>query len=94
MAAYAMVHIEVNDAEEYAKYSELAGLAVAQYNGEFLARGGECFQMEGKGRARNVIIKFADMASAKTFYHSPEYQKALSYGIPAAARSYTFVEGV
>ena len=94
MAVYAMVHIEVNDATEYAKYAEIAGPAVAKYGGTFLARGGDCVHMEGKGRARNVIIRFGDMATAKEFYHSPEYQEALSYGIPAADREYTFVEGI
>lgn len=94
MAVYAMVHIDVNDADEYAKYAAIAGPAVAKYGGTFLARGGECVHMEGKGRSRNVIIRFGDMETAKTFYHSPEYQEALSYGLPAADREYTFVEGV
>jgi len=94
MAVYAMVHIDVTDATEYAKYAEIAGPAVAKYGGTFLARGGDCVHMEGKGRARNVIIRFDDMETAKTFYHSPEYQEALSYGLPAADREYTFVEGV
>lgn len=94
MAVYAMVHIDVNDADEYAKYAEIAGPAVAKYGGAFLARGGECLHMEGKGRARNVIIKFADWDTAKAFYHSPEYQEALGFGLPAADREYTFVEGV
>lgn len=94
MAVYSIVHIDVNDADEYAKYAALAGPAVAKYGGEFLARGGECFQMEGKGRARNVIIRFKDMATAKSFYLGPEYQEALVFGLPAADREYTFVEGV
>jgi len=94
MAVYAMVHIDVTDATEYAKYAEIAGPAVAKYGGTFLARGGDCVHMEGKGRERNVIIRFGDMETAKTFYHSPEYQEALSYGLPAADREYTFVEGV
>ncbi len=94
MVAYAIAHIDVKDAEGYAKYAELAGPAVAKYGGEFLARGGECFHMEGEGRARNVIVRFKDMATAKAFYNSPEYQEALSYGLPAADREYTFVEGV
>ncbi len=94
MAAYAMVHIDVKDPEAYAKYAELAGPAVAKYGGTFLARGGECIQMEGKGRARNVIIRFGDMETAQKFYNSPEYQEALKYGLPAAEREYTFVEGV
>ncbi len=94
MAVYAMVHIDVKDAENYARYAAIAGPAVAKYGGEFLARGGDCVQMEGKGRARNVIIRFQDMTTAKAFYASPEYQEALSFGLPAADREYTFVEGV
>ncbi len=94
MAVYAMVHIDVTNPEEYAKYAELAGPAVAKYGGTFLARGGECLQMEGQGRARNVIIRFADWDAAKGFYNGPEYQEALAHGLPAAEREYTFVEGV
>lgn len=94
MAVYAMVHIDVHDAEDYSQYAALAGPAVAKYGGEFLARGGECVQMEGQGRARNVIIRFADMATALAFYNGPEYQEALSFGLPAASREYTFVEGI
>lgn len=94
MTVYAMVHIDVKDADEYAKYAALAGPALVKYGGEFLARGGECVHMEGTGRARNVIIRFPDMKTAKEFYHSAEYQEALSYGLPAAEREYTFVEGV
>jgi len=94
MAVYAIVHVDVNDTESYSKYAEIAGPAVSQYGGEFLARGGECLQMEGTGRARNVIIKFSDWDTAKAFYNGPEYQEALSYGLPASEREYTFVEGV
>ncbi|MEE9454060.1 MAG: DUF1330 domain-containing protein [Paracoccaceae bacterium] len=94
MSVYAIVHIDVTDGDEYAKYAALAGPAVAKFGGEFLARGGEALQMEGQGRARNVIIRFADWDTAKSFYNSSEYQEALSYGLPASAREYTFVEGV
>ncbi len=94
MAVYAMVHIDVTDPEEYAKYASLAGAAVAKFDGEFLARGGECLQMEGQGRARNVILRFKDWQTAKAFYASPEYQEALRHGLPASRREYTFVEGV
>jgi uncharacterized protein (DUF1330 family) len=39
--------VDVNDAEEYAKYAVLAGPAVIKYGGEFLARGGNVEVMEG-----------------------------------------------
>ena len=94
MPAYAIVQVDVHDAEEYAKYAELAGPAVAKYGGEFLARGGAVEVMEGTTRARNVLIRFADMETAKAFYHSPEYQEALSFARPVSDRDYKFVEGV
>jgi uncharacterized protein (DUF1330 family) len=94
MVAYTMAHIDVHDPEEYARYAELAGPAVAKYGGVFLARGGETLVMEGLGRARNVIIQWPDMATAKAFYNGPEYQKALSHALPSATREYIFVEGV
>ena len=94
MAVYAMVHVDVKDAEAYAKYAELAGPAVAKYGGRFLARGGEVVTMEGREWPRNVIIQFDDMEVAQAFYNGPEYQEALSHGLPASERSYTFVEGV
>jgi uncharacterized protein (DUF1330 family) len=50
--------------------------------------------MEGTTRDRCVIIRFPDMASARSFYHSPEYQEALSFALPVSDRDYKFVEGV
>lgn len=94
MPTYAIVQVDVKDAEEYGKYAALAGPAVAKYGGEFLARGGAVEVMEGTTRDRCVIIRFADMETAKTFYHGPEYQEALSYALPVSERDYKFVEGV
>jgi len=94
MPAYAIVQVDVKDADEYAKYAALAGPAVAQYGGEFLARGGDYEVFEGASRARNVLIRFPDMETAKRFYHGPEYQKALSFALPVAERDYKIVKGV
>ncbi len=94
MAVYAIVQVDVTDAEAYGKYAELAGPAVAKYGGEFLARGGAVEVLEGTSRARCVIIRFADMKTAKTFYFGPEYQAALEHALPASERDYKFVEGV
>lgn len=94
MAVYAIVRVDVTDEAVYAEYAKRAGPAVLQYGGEFLVRGGACEHMEGVGRARNVVAKFADMETAKAFYFSPEYQEALSYSAKSSEREYTFVEGV
>ena len=94
MAVYAIVQVDVRDADEYGKYAALAGPAVAKYGGEFLARGGDVVVKEGTTRARCVIVRFADMETAERFYHGPEYQEALSYALPVSDRDYKFVQGV
>ena len=94
MATYAVVQVDVKDADAYAKYAALAGPAVAKYGGEFLARGGDVVVKEGTTRARCVIIRFDDLKTAEAFYHGPEYQEALAFALPAADRDYKFVEGV
>lgn len=94
MSVYAIVQVDVHDAEAYAKYAELAGPAVAKYGGTFLARGGDVVVKEGQTRPRCVIIEFSDMATAEAFYDGPEYQDALSYALPASTRDYKLVQGV
>ena len=94
MSVYAIVQVDVKDADEYAKYAALAGPAVAKYGGEFLARGGAVEVMEGSTRDRCVIIRFADMDTARSFYHGPEYQEALAFALPVSERDYKFVQGV
>lgn len=94
MPAYAIVQVDVRDADEYAKYAALAGPAVTKYGGEFLARGGAVEVMEGNTRDRCVIIRFADMDTAKKFYNGPEYQEALAFALPVSDRDYKFVEGI
>ena len=96
MVAYCMVHIDVHNDEEYAKYAALAGPAVAKYGGEFMARGGKSVTKEGPARARNVIIRFKDMETATSFYEGPEYQEALAFALATgvSTREYTIVEGL
>lgn len=96
MTVYAIVQIDVHNADEYAKYAAIAGPAVEQYGGKFLARGGETVVREGSSRARNVIVEFPDMETAQRFYDGPEYQEALSYALAegVSTREYKFVEGL
>ena len=94
MPAYTIARVDIHDDENYKKYAEIATEAIQKFGGEILVRGGESFQMEGEGRKRNVVIKWPDMKTAKDFYYSDLYQKALTYGTKAAIRDYTLVEGV
>lgn len=92
MPALWIGHIIVKDAESYGKYAELAGPAIAQHGGHFIARAGRYVQLEGKDRPRNVVAKFPSLEAAEACYHSPEYQAALKYARGAAERDLVIIE--
>jgi len=95
MPAYIIADIEVTDPATYETYRPLAGAAVAKYGGKFLARGGKVESAEGGwAPARFVILEFPSMEKLKTFYRSPDYQKALAIRQKASKGRLIFVEGV
>jgi uncharacterized protein (DUF1330 family) len=93
-AAYWIANVHVTNPEPYAEYARLAGQAIAEHGGEVLARGGRHVQIEGRDRARNVIVRFASMEKALEFYNSPTYQKALTFAKGNAERDIVIVEGM
>ncbi|KAJ1453243.1 hypothetical protein M885DRAFT_619310 [Pelagophyceae sp. CCMP2097] len=93
--AYWIVRVDVHDADSYARYAALAGPAVKAAGGEFLVRGGEATSKEGAARARNVVVRWPDMAAAEACYTSAPYRAALAHGVfPAATRDFLIVDGV
>ncbi|MGM0742231.1 MAG: DUF1330 domain-containing protein [Pseudomonadota bacterium] len=92
MPALWIAHVTVTDEEAYGRYAALAGPAIAKHGGQFIARGGRYVQLEGKERARNVVARFPSVEAAETFYHSPEYQEALSHARGASERELLIVE--
>ena len=92
MPALWIAHVSVTDADAYKKYAELAGPAIAQHGGAFIARGGRYVQLEGKDRPRNVVAKFPSVEAAEACYHSPEYQAALDHARGASERDLVIVE--
>jgi uncharacterized protein (DUF1330 family) len=96
MAAYSITDVEVLDIDEFRRYREVAGAAVAQYGGRFLVRGAEPVVAEGQwpsGQRVNVI-EFLSMEQLKAWYDSPEYAPARDIARTALRRRLLFVEGV
>ena len=94
MAAYFIAEIEVTNPAGYDAYRPLAGASIAQYGGKFLARGGHIELLEGGPEPKRVVvIEFADLAAAKRWYHSPEYQEALKIRLANATGRVFIVEG-
>ena len=75
MAAICVGHIRVKDPEVWEQYRSRVGATIAGHGGELLFRGQrrECFAGESSGD-RVVAIRFADLASARRWHGSPEYQ--------------------
>ena len=91
---YWIAHVDVRDAERYKDYVSTAKPAFERFGARFLARGGECQAMEGKGRARNVVIEFPSRQAATDCYNSPEYQAAKAIRQTVADGEIIIVDGV
>lgn len=92
--AYWIGRVDVRDPEAYKGYVEAAKPAFVRFGAKFLARGGAAEAVEGKGRARNVVIEFASMEDARNCYNSPDYQHAKSIRQRYAEGEIILVEGV
>ena len=95
MSAFVIARVNVTDPEKYENYKALAPATIAKYQGEYVARGGETVTLEGEAEThRVVVLRFASLEAAKTWYHSPEYQAAKKEREGAADGSFIAVEGL
>jgi uncharacterized protein (DUF1330 family) len=90
---YWIARVDVRDPERYKDYVATAKPAFEKYGANFLARGGAYVEMEGKARARNVVIEFPSLQAAKDCYNSPEYQAAKAIRVTVADAEMVLVEG-
>ena len=91
--AYWIARVDVRDPETYKKYVETAKPAFERHKARFIARGGKTEVLEGKARARNVIIEFPSMEEALACYNSPEYQANMKIRQAHALTDLVVVEG-
>ena len=92
MSALWIAHVTVTDADAYGRYAKLAGPAIAEHGGRFLARGGRAVTLEGTDRARHVVAKFPSVEAAEACYRSDAYQDALSHARGASERDLVIIE--
>jgi uncharacterized protein (DUF1330 family) len=90
---YWIARIDVLNAEEYRAYVAANGEALSKYGGRFLVRGGPFEAVEGESRARNIVIEFADYATALACYRSEEYQRAIALRLGHCVSDLIIVEG-
>ena len=90
---YWIAHIDVTEPEAYKKYVEANGEAFIKYDARFMVRGGAFESVEGRSRARNVVIEFPTYEAALACYRSPEYQRALAFRTGASEGDIIIIEG-
>jgi len=91
---YVISRVDVTDPDAYSRYAAAATKAIAAHGGRPLARGGRHEALEGKARARNVILEFDSYDAARAYFHSAEYQAARAMRKGAAEIEMVLVEGV
>jgi uncharacterized protein (DUF1330 family) len=90
---YWIARVDVTNPDGYQGYVKANAAAFSKYGARFIVRGGQFEAPEGTPRARNVVLEFADYATAVACYHSPEYQAAKSHREGAAVADLLIIEG-
>lgn len=94
MSAFLVVRVSIDDVEAYRQYMAHTPRIINQYGGRMIVRGGAVETLEGPEEThRIVIIAFPSMAEARTFYSSPEYQKAKALRDGAGEGQFFVVDG-
>jgi uncharacterized protein (DUF1330 family) len=95
MPAYVIADVKVTDPTGYEPYRPLAAASIARFGGRFLVRGGRANLFEGTpAPERIVVIEFPDAETARRWYHSEEYQRALEIRQANSTARVMLVEGV
>jgi len=91
---YVIARVDVTNPDAYSHYAAAATKAIAAHRGRALARGGRFEALEGKARARNVVLEFDSFDAARAFFYSADYQAARALREGAADIEVVLVEGV
>ena len=90
---YWIARVDVNDPTLYADYVAANPAIFAKFGGRFIVRGDRFEAPEGTSRARNVVIEFADYATAVACFRSPEYQENAKRRLAGAVTDLIIIEG-
>jgi uncharacterized protein (DUF1330 family) len=62
---YVISRVDMANPDAYARYAAAATKAIADHGGKPLACGGRSEALEGKARARNVVLEFENYDAAR-----------------------------
>jgi uncharacterized protein (DUF1330 family) len=84
----------ISDPEKLAAYAKLAGPAITELGGRFLARGGTVEAHEAGLAERTTLVEFDTYEAALAAYRSDVYERALTALDGGAERDVRIVEGL
>ena len=90
---YWIGRVEVHNEEGYKPYAAANPAIFKKFGGRFAVRAGKFENPEGSSRSRNVVIEFADYATALACYNSPEYQANIKVRQPHSVLDIIIIEG-
>ena len=90
---YWIVRVDVSDPEVYGRYVKANAEPLGRYGGKFLVRGGVYEAVEGKARARNVVIEFPSYEAALACFKDEAYQSAKAIRDPVATAEVVVIQG-
>jgi uncharacterized protein (DUF1330 family) len=90
---YWIARVDVTDPGGYQEYVKANAVAFEKFGGRFIVRGGRFEAPEGTPRARNIVLEFADYATALACYQSPEYQAAKALRDGRSVADLIIIEG-
>ncbi|MDP6344974.1 MAG: DUF1330 domain-containing protein [Alphaproteobacteria bacterium] len=94
-AGYIIAQVEITDPEAYEAYRAQVPATIAEYDGEYLARGGRFEGLEGgEPLGRTVILRFPSYEGALAWYHSEEYAGPRGIRQAASVSKVMVVEGM
>ena len=95
MTAYWIsIYQEIIGEAKVAAYAELAGPALRDAGGTYVARGLPDETYESGQKTRTVVIEFESVEAARAAHDSPAYQNALAALDGGAVRDMRIVPGV
>jgi uncharacterized protein (DUF1330 family) len=90
---YWIARVDVTDPDGYQEYVKANAVAFEKFGARFIVRGGRFEAPEGTPRARNIVLEFADYATAAACYQSPEYQAAKAFRDGRSVADLLIIEG-
>jgi uncharacterized protein (DUF1330 family) len=94
--AYVVAEIDVTNQDAYVKeYAPIAGKAIQDGGGKYLARGGKTVSFDGDlPKSRITMIAFENMDKARAVFEGPAYREARKIGEKYAKFRIYAIEGV